>query len=242
MTSFTDTGYIINLRKYGESSLILTVLTKEHGKITGFVKNCLSKKNLSTYQLGNLLMIDAYSRVDDNMLSLKIELISPLSVNFMIDADKLQVLSCFCGLANSCLPEMENLERFYYYVDSFFNLINEDDWLVHYIYFEYYLLEFLGISLDLSECSATGTTENLKYVSPKTGRAVCEEAGFIYKERLFAYPRFILEKNYHPSRLEMADLLKMTGFFLNKNFFAAHGLKFPQNRVNLANILRINEG
>lgn len=231
---FNDEGYIINTHKYGESSLILTVLTREHGKVTGFVKNCLSKKNLSTFQLGNLLRIEAYSRVDDNMLSLKVELGAPQAVNFLASAEKLQALSCFCGLCNACLPELENLERFYYYVDSFFNLINEDNWITHYAYFEFYLLDYLGIGLDLSECSATGTTENLQYVSPKTGKAVCEEAGFIYKERLFAYPHFIQEKNYFPTSRELADLLKMTGFFLYKNFFATHGLKFPQNRVSLA--------
>ena len=58
--NFNDEGYIINLRKHGEKSLILTVLTRHHGKVTGYAKNCLSKKNLSTYQLGNLISIDAY--------------------------------------------------------------------------------------------------------------------------------------------------------------------------------------
>ena len=125
------------------------------------------------------------------------------------------------------------MERFYYYVDSFFNLINEDNWITHYAYFEFYLLEHLGIGLDLSECSATGVTENLTYVSPKSGKAVCAEAGEPYKDRLFRFPRFILEKNYAPAAAELTDLLKMTGFFLNKNFFAAHGLKFPINRANL---------
>lgn len=198
------------------------------------LKTAFPKKKLSTFQLGNLLKIEAYARVDDNMLSLKVELGAPLAVNFLASAKKLHTLVCFCGLCNACLPEMENLERFYYYVDSFFNLINEDNWLTHYAYFEFYLLDYLGVGLDLSECSATGKTENLQYVSPKTGKAVCEEAGFIYKEKLFAYPHFIIERNYFPHPCELADLLKMTGFFLYKNFFATHGLKFPQNRVSLA--------
>ncbi len=69
---FTDQGYIINLRRHGEKSLILTVLSKGHGKVTGYVKNCLSKKNLSTFQLGNLVNIDAYARVDENMLLFRV--------------------------------------------------------------------------------------------------------------------------------------------------------------------------
>lgn len=235
---FKDEGYIVNLRRHGEKSLILTVLTRSHGKVTGYAKNSLSKKNLSVYQLGNLISVEAYARVDDNMLSFKSELITPFAVSFWGESDKLRVLSSFCALSNACMPELEDLERFYYYVDSFFNLINEDNWLTHYCYFEFYLMDFLGIGLDLSECSATGTTENLAYVSPKTGRAVCAEAGEPYKERLYKYPHFILRQNYRPDASEVADLLKMTEFFLYKNFFAAHGLKFPECRVNLAEIVK----
>lgn len=236
---FADEGYIIGLRKHGESSLILTVLTRNYGKITGYVKNCMHKKNLSTYQIGNSIKIDAYSRVDENMLSLKVELIQASAVNFMQDARKLATLSAFCSLCCSSLPEQAPVDRLFYYADSFFSLINEENWLAHYCYFEFYLLDNLGIGLDLSECAATGTTQNLRYVSPKSGKAVCEEAGFIYKEKLFSYPKFIVEQNYFPTQNEIIDLLKMTEFFLQKNFFQTHSLKFPPNRANLLSNLKL---
>ena len=230
---FQDEGYIINLRRHGEKSLILTVLTRHHGKLVGYVKNCLTKKNLGVYQLGNRVSVDAYARLEENMWSFRVELLSPAAVNFMNDARKLAALASLCSLCNEALPEGDNLERFFYYVDSFFNLIDEENWIAHYSYFEFYLLENLGIGLDLSECSATGTTENLRYVSPKTGKAVCAEAGEPYKDRLFAYPAFIVGQKYHPEEREICDLLKMTGFFLRKNFFQTHGLKFPENRASL---------
>ena len=193
---------------------------------------------MATFQPGNKVKIDAWSRVDDNMLSLKVELIAPYAVNFLADADKLRVLSCLCALCRQCLPELQPLDRFYWFIESFVNLINEDNWLTHYCFFEFYLLDFLGVGLDLSECAATGTTENLAYVSPKTGRAVCREAGEPYRDRLFLFPEFIVTQNYRPDAFEMADLLKMTEFFLNKNFFAIHNLKFPECRVNLAEIVK----
>ena len=108
---------------------------------------------------------------------------------------------------------------------------------MHYSYFEFYLLDFLGIGLDLSECSATGSKEDLAYVSPKSGRAVCAQAGEPYKERLYKFPHFILKQNYAPTAAELRDLLEMTEFFLYKNFFATHGLKFPECRGNLAEII-----
>ena len=48
------------------------------------------------------------------------------------------------------------------------------------------LLADLGFGLDLSSCAATGTRENLAYVSPRSGRAVSAEAGKPYLDRLFA--------------------------------------------------------
>ena len=238
---FNDEGYIINLKKHGESSAILTVLTRHNGKVIGFAKNILSKKKLGIYQIGNLVSIEAYSRVDENMLSLKIELISPTAVNFLNDRKRLETLASFCSLCNISMPEQMPLERLFYFVDSFFNLILEDNWLTHYSYFEFYLLEYLGISLDLNECSATGTAENLRYVSPRSGKAVCAEAGEPYKDRLFSFPQFIIEQNYNPSVSELKNLLEMTAFFLNKNFFQTHGLKFPPNRANLLHNLELNE-
>lgn len=236
--NFTDEGYIINIRKHGEKSLILTLLTREHGKLTGYAKGVLSKKNLSTFQLGNLLKVEAYARVDENMPSLKLELISPTAVGFLSDAGKLQTLSSFCALCNICMAEQQPLENLYLCVDKFVKQIDEDVWLVNYSCFEFYLLEFLGVGLDLSSCSATGTNKNLAYISPKTGKAVCQEAGAPYKNRLYLYPHFITNPQITPTLEELKDALKMTEFFLNKNFFAANGLKFPQCRAMLASIVK----
>ena len=230
---FKDEGYIAAIRRYGENSLIVNVITKEHGLIGGFVKGGGSKKNAGIYQPGNRIFVDAYARIEENMLSLKTELLAPTAVSFMNSPAKLAALSSLCSLCAACLPEKENLERFYYYIESFFDLVDEENWLTHYCFFEFYLLEYLGIGLDLSECAVTGSRENLAYVSPKSGRAVCREFGAPYAARLYRYPHFIVDKNYFPNRGEMADLLKMSGFFLTKNFFQIHGLKFPQNRANL---------
>ncbi len=236
---FVDEGYIIDLRKHGESSLILTVLTRNYGKITGYVKNCMHKKNLGIYQLGNTIKVDAYSRIDTNMISFKIELIKADAINFMTNPAKLSILASFCSLCRHCLPEQAPLENLYSYAEKFFSFINEENWLAYYCYFEFFLLDNLGIGLDLSECAATGTQNNLYYVSPKSGRAVCKEAGFIYKERLFRYPHFIIAQNYNPTAEEISNLLKMTEFFLQKNFFNTHGLKFPESRANLLRQLNL---
>jgi DNA repair protein RecO (recombination protein O) len=144
-----------------------------------------------------------------------------------------------CRLLDECVAENDDLGSFYRVVDDFFEHINEANWLVYYSFFEFYLLDFLGVGLDINECAVTGQRTNLRYVSPKTGRAVCAEAGAPYKDRLFAYPQYIAEKNYRPQRKEIANVLAMTGNFLQKNFLAQHNLQLPENRVTLLNVGKI---
>lgn len=237
---FNDEGYIVNVYSHGDNSAIVTIVSREYGKIVGYVKNALTKKNSSTYQIGNFVNFDAYSRVEENLLSLRVELISPFSVYFISDVNKLHVLSSLCLLCNKCLQEKERLGEFFCSIDNFFNSIHEDNWLVHYAFFEFYLLDFLGIGLDLSECSATGVKTNLEFVSPKSSKAVCLEAGLPYQDRLYKYPHFIINKDYNISLKEVSDLLSMTEFFLKKNYFIANGLKFPDKRAILReNVLQL---
>ena len=228
-----DEGYIINLRHHGEKSLILTVLTKEHGKVVGYVKNGLTKKNTGIYQQGNKVHFEAYTRLEENMWSMRPELLQANTAHFLTNPHKLAALSSLCALCCETMPENQDLEEFYTYVKDFFNLINTDNWLTYYCRFEFYLLSFLGISLDLEKCSVTGCFDNLRYISPKTGKAVCEEVGRPYHNRLYAYPHFIVQNADYPTSQEIKDLLMMTEFFLQKNFFRTHYLKFPQSRANL---------
>ncbi len=234
-----DEGYIIKLLKYGENSLILTVLTVAHGKITGFVKGALSKKKLGVYQLGNKISFNAYSRVEENMPQFRgVELLKSNVVNVMSNSEKLAVLSAFCELFNLTIAEREPLEGLVRLISQFMDHLDDEMWLKNYAILEFRLLYFLGIGLDLGSCAATGTIENLAFVSPKSGRAVCLAAGLPYKDKLFKYPHFALNKNILPTKEEVMDLLKLNEFFLKKNFFEAHGLQFPITRASLVENLR----
>ena len=236
---FQDEGYIIKQQKYGESSLILTVLSKNHGKIVGFVKNCLHKKNLATFQLGNKLSFEAYARLEENMLSLKPELKLPTSVYFMASSTKLNALGALCEMSDVCLMQNERLDNFYEKIDAFFMNITKINWFEYYARFEFALLGFLGIGLDLSKCAVTGDTKNLRYVSPKSGKAVSEEVGKAYAAKLFSYPQFLFDNNVSAKIDDLQSLLTMTEFFLKKNFFDVHDLKFPNNRGSLLHNLKL---
>jgi DNA repair protein RecO (recombination protein O) len=104
---------------------------------------------------------------------------------------------------------------------------------MHYAYFEFYALEYLGIGLSLDCCAVTGQTDGLVYVSPKTGKAVCREVGEPYKDRLFYYPHFVVDNNDTPSYAEIFNVLRMTEFFLKEHFFKFNNLIFPKSRATI---------
>ena len=234
----SDEGYIIKILKHGENSLILTVLSTVHGKITGFVKGALSKKKLGVYQLGNKISFNAYARIEGNMPVFKgVELLQSNVVHLLSDAKKLSLLTAFCELFDKSVAEGEPLEGLIRLIYVFMDSLVSDKWLQNYAILEFRLLYFLGIGLDLGSCAVTGGIDDLAFVSPKSGRAVCLSAGLPYKDKLFKYPHFAINKNIEPSREDVLDLLKMNAFFLKKNFFDAHGLQFPLSRANLQEIL-----
>ena len=234
-----DEGYIINTLKHGENSLIVTVLSLAHGKMTGFVKSAVSKKKLGVYQLGNKISFNAYARLEENMPQFRgVELVRSNVVHFLSNDKKLAVLSSFCELFKVCVPEYEPLEGVVRSISQFMDHLDDEMWLKNYAILEFRLLYFLGIGLDLGSCAATGTIENLAFVSPKSGRAVCLEAGLPYQNKLFKYPHFALNKNIAPTTEDVLDLLKLNEFFLKKNFFEVHRLQFPNCRANLLEKLK----
>ena len=89
--------------------------------------------------------------------------------------------------------------------------------------FELRMLEELGFGLDLERCAATGTNDDLAYVSPKTGRAVSRSAGEPYRDRLLALPRFLYERQADAGPEEIIAAFRLTGYFLARHVFEPRG-------------------
>lgn len=99
--------------------------------------------------------------------------------------------------------------------------------------FEAQILSECGFRLDLDRCAATGASEGLAYVSPKSGRAVSAEAGALWRDRLLPLPAFMREGmrlEARPGLDEIADGFRMTGFFLARDLFATRGEPLPDAR------------
>ena len=232
-----DEGYILSAIKYGEKALIVTILSMSKGKITGFCSDGMSKKNRGIFQAGNKIFFESSARLEENMKRLfRVELIEPNAVSMMTDFKKLELMTAVVPIIQKVLNENEEVYQLYEMVGKFFGAKDLKEMLMWYAYFEFYALEYLGLGLSLDCCAVTGEVDNLCYVSPRTGKAVSKEIGEPYKDKLFKYPQFVVDKSDSPSYKEIFNVLKMTEYFLKENFFKFHNIKMPEGRHKIWNM------
>jgi DNA repair protein RecO (recombination protein O) len=102
------------------------------------------------------------------------------------------------------------------------------------------LLQELGFGLDLTKCAATGATEDLAYVSPKTGRAVSRAAAGPYKEKLIELPAFLSTGGLPADNEELRKGLDLTGYFLERHVFWPHNKPLPAARARFMETLSLS--
>ncbi|MES2677387.1 MAG: DNA repair protein RecO [Pseudomonadota bacterium] len=218
---FSDSGIIISVRKYSESSLIVKVLSNSHGLYSGFVRGATSSpKNRIIYQNFNLVDFEWSSKVEDNLGFFKIELQKSFLADIISSPVKLSALGAISHLIEQNVLEREPVEEIFSGLLELLQKLSLEDevFLKQYIQFEIDLLQVLGYGIDLSECAATGATEDLHFVSPKSARAVCLAAGEKYRDKLLILPQFLLENNQlETTKEDLLNGLKLSGFFIERH-------------------------
>ncbi|HKR90112.1 MAG TPA: DNA repair protein RecO C-terminal domain-containing protein, partial [Phenylobacterium sp.] len=116
-------------------------------------------------------------------------------------------------------------------------LAHPEVWPAVFVRFEAGLLQDLGFGLDLSKCAATGTLDDLIYVSPRTGRAVSREAGEPYKDRMLKLPPFLLGAQAGLVPGDVGAGLALTGHFLEAFIFNPLNRPLPPARLWLVDRL-----
>ena len=229
-----DEGIIINVSHYSESSAIVNILSKNHGKMAGLFRGAF-KKNAGVIQPGNHVSFSWRAKTEDNLGTLQnVDLIKNHFVMFFDDVLRLYALQSACSLCYKTLPEKHPYPQLF---DGFLGLLNSldiDDFMAVYLFWEMGLLKNLGFELDLSKCTVCGTEDDLIYVSPRSARAVCEEDGKEYIDVLLKLPAFLIDKE-SPTPQDILDGLNLTGYFLEKRVFNAINKTTPEARSRFLN-------
>ena len=100
-----DTGIILSVRNHGETSCVVHVLTREHGRHAGYVRGGNSKAKRPILQIGNEVQLTWRSRIQDQLGNYTVEMANPHAARLMTKPDPLLALRSACAMANRCLPE-----------------------------------------------------------------------------------------------------------------------------------------
>ena len=234
-----DDAYVLSARAHGESGAIVDLLTSEHGRFAAHVAGGASRKMRPFLQPGSRVIARYRARVSEQLGSASLEAVGEGPAALFDDPMALAGLSAAAATAAGALPEREAHPGVFYGLEALIlSLAHSEVWPAVYVRFEAGLLQDLGFGLDLSRCAATGSTDELVYVSPRTGRAVSRRAGEPYKDRLLKLPPFLLGAQ---AGLEAGDVdlgLILTGHFLEQFVFAPLNRPLPPARVWLADRLR----
>lgn len=234
---FSDDGIIIAVRRHGEANAVASLLTRTHGRHPGLVHGAAGKAMRGVLQPGNRVKAWWRARLSEQLGSWRLEMADAVSARLMADADRLSALAAACALAEAALPERQPLPAAYDSLDALLTALDADSWPSVYVHWELALLRALGYGLDLSCCAATGGTDDLAYVSPKSGRAVSAAAGEPYRDRLLPLPAFLLAGGEGDARA-VHEGLRLTGHFLDRHVLAPQRHAMPAARTRLVDRLR----
>jgi DNA repair protein RecO (recombination protein O) len=234
---WSDDALVLSVRTHGESGAILEALTRTHGRHLGLVRGGASRRSKPVLQPGNTVRLQWRARLSEHLGSFTAELDRARAGELMDGRASLVGLNALTAVAGAALPEREAHEAVYDVATILLDAMTEDGvahWGALYVRWEAGLLEALGFGLDLTHCAATGSVDNLRYVSPRSGRAVTGEAGAPYAGRLFALPAFLLaSQNAEVSSADIVDGLALTGHFLLERVLRPHGKTMPAARLRL---------
>ena len=225
--NWIDQGFLVSKSRYSENSIIAELYTFDRGKVSGIIFGGTSKKIKNYLQVGNKLHINYNSKNDNRIGYFKIEILNAYSPFYFDHKQKLSCITSAMNLIKILTAEAQANKKVYSLIEGLFNLLNEQNWLKKYIFWELELLKLLGYDLEL---------ENLVEKNLEDNKTVYFAASYTEKKYV---PNFLIEKD-----LEVTDInillsgLKLVGDYLDKTILKPNNLNYPNSRAIFLNSLK----
>ena len=222
--NWIDQGFLVSKSRYSENSIIAELYTLDRGKVSGIIFGGTSKKIKNYLQVGNKLHVNYNSKNDNRMGYFKIEILNAYSPFYFDHKQKLSCITLAMNLVKILTAEAQANKKVYSLIEDLFNLLNNQNWLKKYIFWELELLKLLGYDLEL---------ENLVEKNLEDNKTVYFATSYTEKKYV---PNFLIEKD-----LEVTDInillsgLKLVGDYLDKTILKPNNLNYPNSRVIFLN-------
>mgnify|MGYP001818936863 CR=1 FL=1 len=234
---WTDQGVVLSSRRHGEGAAILELLTRDHGRHLGLVRGGGSARSAHLFQPGNTLEVTWRARLAEHLGSYRCEMHNARAAALIEARTTVAGIQAIAALAH-LLPERDPVPGLHAALELVLGaMVDDGPWPALLVRWEIGLLTELGFGIDLSSCAATGSPDDLAYVSPKSGRAVSRAAGQPYHDRLLALPAFLAGGRGEPAASDIIAGFKLTGHFLERDVFGPRGVAMPAARTRLIGLL-----
>ena len=222
-----DKGFLLSKNKYSENSIISEVFTKDHGKVSGIIFGGTSKKIKNYLQIGNKIHINFNSKNDNKLGYFKVEIQQALSPLYFDNQKKLSCITSAMNLIKILTAENQKNINIYELIKDFYLLLDKDNWIKRYIFWELELFRVLGYDLELKNLVDKEVVgDKLQYISKSnTNKKII--------------PNFLIEKNEEP--VDLTNLKKglfLIGDYLEKTILRPNNLSQPISRLNFINSLK----
>lgn len=245
MAVLTTDAIVCAVRAHGEHGAILRALTREAGLVAGYARGGRSRRLRPILIPGNLVALELRARTEEQLASATAELLTSRAP-LLAEPLHAAAIDWATSLTAATLPEGQPYPMLYLALAALLDAIAvapaARQWALALGRYERLLLAELGFGLDLGECIATGTTENLAFVSPRSGGAVSASAAAGYEERLLRLPPFMLWDSPNPmpsapTLPDILDFLAITGHFIDRDLLEGRSRDLLAVRARLVDRL-----
>ena len=231
-----DTPAIVcTVLPHGEHGAVVRFLTPDDGLIAGYVRGGRSRALRPVLQPGNGVAVAFRARVDSQLAAATVELTAARAA-LATSVAGLAALTWLTGLTAVALAEAVPHPALYRTLDAVVAAIAADAGALALgeavVRYEHLLLAELGLGLDLTSCAATGSRDDLAYVSPKSRQAVSRGAGLPYAAVMLPLPPLLIGGTVDAAGVH--DGLRLTGHFLERDVRAGRGRDLLAARERLA--------
>ena len=211
-----DEGYLLSKNNYDENSIIIETFTLMHGKYTGIVYGGSSRKQKSSFQIGNKLLINWKSKNENRTGYFNVELIKSVAPFFFSDKRKTICILSATSLLKILLPERQINQKIYNSFEDLINKLSFKEWIKVYILWELSLIKELGFEINF-------LNDKVLFNSRKNN--------IIINNRNFTIPKIIKNRNLQKiSNLDVKEALLFNKNLLIEYFISPNKLRLPLSR------------
>lgn len=224
---FTDDAIVLTLLPHGEHGAVVRFLSLNGGLRAGFVHGARSARRRAVLHPGNLVALHLVARAEGQLPVATAELVESRALAAFAPYTA-AILAWVTEWTASALAEAVPHQRLAHALDALAGALAAEipplPAAAALARYELLLLEEEGFGLDLATCALGGDAPPA-FVSPKSGRGVsaARANGQPWARHLLPLPRFLLEGGGDASASEVAQALRLTGYFVSRQWL--HGAR-----------------